>query len=615
MQPSEGGYWQRFARGRLARRSVLGGMALAGGGLLGATLVGCGGGDGGEKEAEKKGSSLLSERKDTTAQAKPGGIFQSYTTIDATSLDPIAASANLDRTEASYSYNKLFHYKVGVNEPSSGAVEGELAESWEFSSDRQQLTIKLKPNVKWDPRAPTNSRIVDSADVAYSFDKFHKQSVYRTSWFNDLNPANAFLTNWQTPDKQTFILKMAYPLGAVFDFLADLYSVPIMPVESDGQFDPRRETRGTNAWILDSWKPSQGFEYKKNPNFWIKDRPFLDGWSRPIIPEYAQALAQFRNGQLWHAAVREEDIIPTKKDLPQLQMLQGEYGAPAPGVFFGWNTPAFKDQRVRQALSRLINREDIAFTFSGIDNYEKEGIDIGVVYDHFLGKGWGEYYVDPFGKDTGEGGANFKHDVAEAKKLLSAAGFANGFQADFFGPSGVPYGTNYAKWAQVIASMFAEGGVRAQIQSVDYSGDYVPNYNYGQAFDGWSIFTNTFYGGVANNLRTNFHSASVQDRTMTAPTHARSGAKPAAGPKDEKLDGMIQSLLLETDQKKAVSQAHEIQRYLSTQMYVIPFYFKSRGLGLAQPWIGNYGVYRPYAVSWVATDVYPFYWFDQSKKT
>ena len=78
-----------------------------------------------------------------------------------------------------------------------------------------------------------------------------------------------------------------------------------------------------------------------------------------------------------------------------------------------------------------------------------------------------------------------------------------------------------------------------EFKNVDYSGDYVPNYNYNQAFDGISIFFNTTYGGVVNNLRSNYHSASVQDRSPFAPSKI---GRPA-GQKDTQLDGLIESLL------------------------------------------------------------------------
>ena len=40
---------------------------------------------------------------------------------------------------------------------------------------------------------------------------------------------------------------------------------------------------------------------------------------------------------------------------------------------------------------------------------------------------WGDYWLDPKGKDFGPNAKYFQHDVAEAKKLHGGGGFANGF--------------------------------------------------------------------------------------------------------------------------------------------------------------------------------------------
>ena len=59
-------------------------------------------------------------------------------------------------------------------------------------------------------------------------------------------------------------------------------------------------------------------DLKRNPNYYDKERPFIDEIQRPIIPEYANALAQFRTGNLLDMTVdarkiRAEDILPTKQ--------------------------------------------------------------------------------------------------------------------------------------------------------------------------------------------------------------------------------------------------------------------------------------------------------------
>src|SRR5678815_3076707 len=92
----------------------------------------------------------------------------------------------------------------------------------------------------------------------------------------------------------------------------------------------------------------------------IRDRTYIDEVKETIIPEYANGIAQFRAGNLHTYAVRQEDILPTKRDIPALNL----YAIDPPtqyGIFrFGWNpakkTP-FRDKRLRQALAISIDRD------------------------------------------------------------------------------------------------------------------------------------------------------------------------------------------------------------------------------------------------------------------
>jgi ABC-type transport system substrate-binding protein len=46
------------------------------------------------------------------------------------------------------------------------------AASWEISPDGLTYTFKLRPNLKFDPRPPTNGRIMNSADVKWSWEHY-----------------------------------------------------------------------------------------------------------------------------------------------------------------------------------------------------------------------------------------------------------------------------------------------------------------------------------------------------------------------------------------------------------------------------------------------------------
>lgn len=203
---------------RMSRRRLVEGVT--GLGVASAFLAACGG----DSDNESSGSSApanapqVSQSQNTTEQAQPGGIYQGFTTTDITNFDPIAATGNVDRGVAAWATSRLFRFQPGVNEPSKGEVVGDLVESYEINLNALQVTMKLRPNAKWDPRAPTNSRPLDSQDIKFSWDKFKAQSVYRRDWMSELNPAAPFV-DVETPDARTAVLKLNYPLGAVFDYL------------------------------------------------------------------------------------------------------------------------------------------------------------------------------------------------------------------------------------------------------------------------------------------------------------------------------------------------------------------------------------------------------------
>jgi ABC-type transport system substrate-binding protein len=62
--------------------------------------------------------------------------------------------------------SRLLELKPGVGGPASGEVIGDLAQSWEISGDGTQITVKLVGNAHFDPREPTNGRVVIPATLS-----------------------------------------------------------------------------------------------------------------------------------------------------------------------------------------------------------------------------------------------------------------------------------------------------------------------------------------------------------------------------------------------------------------------------------------------------------------
>jgi ABC-type transport system substrate-binding protein len=199
-------YWESALARRLGRRRML--AATAGSGASAALLAACGSGSSGSGKPSEEGNSLVGKQEDTTATAKRGGTHKISANSDVRSFEPyirdISVTAHVLRT-----YQTLVRNKPTPFAPAAyDSLEGEAAESWEYSPDKLTLTFKLQPNSKFDPRAPTNGRVMDSQDVVYSWGRFAEVSTVRADLVNALNPA-APIASVAAPDARTFVMKLA----------------------------------------------------------------------------------------------------------------------------------------------------------------------------------------------------------------------------------------------------------------------------------------------------------------------------------------------------------------------------------------------------------------------
>ncbi len=590
-------YSKRLLRGAISRRSALKAAGISGLGLSAAALVGCGGGSD-KSDGASGGSSLLTPIVDTTKQAVAGGTYQSFDVSDLQGFDPNGGASARAQAVATYAYLRLIKTKTSFDGVRREEPEGDLAESFEFSADGLQLTLKLRPNVIWDRRSPTNGRTVDTQDVLFSYQRFEKLSPQAVNFLNSKSPA-APITGISAPDSRTLVLKLAFPYVPLLATLTRGLNMWTLPVESDGKFDPKNEVRGNGPWTIGKYTPSSAVEYVRNPDYYVKGRPLLDGWSNPIIPEYATQLAQFRAGNIWGGVVKQEDVLTTKRDLPALSMFKNDYATGTPCFFFGFQGP-FKDARLRQALSYVVDRQTFADVLSDTKKFQEAGLPSDLRINNFIGAGWEGYWLDPYGKDYGASTKYFKQDIAEAKKLVAAAGITGKLATKFIYPHN-GYGAIYQQWIQALHGMVNDSGVfDAQLTGIDYQSDYIPNIHFGGpavgSWDGFALTPAAQGDDAGHQLLVQYHSGG-------AATRQPKGADP-------KLDQMIDAQIRETDPAKRRELIKEVQRYMPTTMVVVPVTYQSAGYSLVWPWVGNAGAVRGANV--VPAETYPYLWYDKA---
>jgi ABC-type transport system substrate-binding protein len=226
-----------------------------------------------------------------------------------------------------------------------------------------------------------------------------------------------------------------------------------------------------------------------------------------------------------------------------------------------------------------------------VSKFESEGLPMQTAYNSAMqASSWVGWWLDPQSKEFGDNTKYFKYDIAEAKKLLAAAGHPNGFETTSLLISGNEYGTVYPTQVEIIEGMVGEIGIRHNHKLIDYTKEF--------QFQVRDVFGN--FEGLSYKLGPQASAPEptgqlVYDYHSKASTgwygfDASGNGDHAAG--DPALDRMLDSALAEFDLEKRRQIVFEIQRYLGKPQYGIRWPGGASGFLLAWPVLGNFNVWQ-----------------------
>jgi peptide/nickel transport system substrate-binding protein len=336
-------------------------------------------------------------------------------------------------------------YKWGpdVKAPSYITV-GELAESW-TQPDELSYVFKLRPGIKWHNIAPVNGRDLVPEDIVYSWDRVKAFKSYA-----------AFLegiSKYEAVDKTTFKITLDKPNADILNNLGQ-NTLIIVAKERDQQTGGKMEDPpliGTGPFMLDFWKQGDRATLKRNPDYYMKGMPYIDVQESLRLSDPSLVPSAFRAGEIQlitsGATIQMADDL--KKTNPNINIQYIANDRNTTEIMLNTQLDLFKDIRVRQAISKAIDRQAIMDTV-------------------WLGKAdltTGLSVPDPsYLLPADELKKLVGRDVAGARQLLSQAGVTN-LSFEIVAPTYLSGA--FVQLTEIIQANLKDVGINATIKPVD----------------------------------------------------------------------------------------------------------------------------------------------------
>jgi peptide/nickel transport system substrate-binding protein len=434
----------------LNRRALIGAAAASWG--IGALSIACrqgtsssaGGSSAGKSSSDSGAAASIIGKEWNSSPGTPkygGSLAYASVTPALGNLDPILSGAAMVHYVVSGAYSKLMRVGRKSDDQNAHVIYPDLATSWEIASPTT-WTFHLRPGVKFHDVAPTNGRDLTAEDIKYSIlrSATDKSSQWRGGFVN--------LDSVEIPDKQTVVLKLKRFDALLLSNLAGHYAwvVPQELVEGAGL---KNAMVGSGPFIFQSWEQDSVVNFKKNPNYYLKGIPFVDELKMLQIASQEDRFAALRAGKIVdQTAVDIANYQNLKSSAGDLQFQK--YAIVNPNcLFMNYKEPMFRDDRIRKAISLAISPDAII----KIDN-AGEGLWRGVISNQ--NAGWTLSQDELKSKDY-----FLRQDVGEAKQLLSAAGYPNGFETEMI------YNTdlrpNFLNEVQYVEQALAGIGVKVKL--------------------------------------------------------------------------------------------------------------------------------------------------------
>ena len=453
----------------------------------------------------------------------PGGTVRIAQIVPAAAIDPVKIADGGGITVLSQVAETLVFSGADLT------AQPVLAESWSPNKDGTVWTFKLRQGAKFH-----NGKPMIADDVVATFDRLANPD----NGSNALSVFTGMLSKGGTHkvDDHTVEFHLDVANGNFpYAVSTDNYNAVVLPADYAGDFE--KDMIGTGPFKLEKYTPKVGASFVRNTEYW-GGQVMPDRVEESFYSDYQPQILALQGGQI--------DIIQ------QIPVLQGVGLLNDPNVDI-IKTPStahqqvhmrtdldpFKDKRVRRAIALCLDRKKI------VQGLMKGKAQIG--------------NDSPFAAafpSTDKTVPQREKNIAEAKKLMEAAGMSKGFQTTLTTEKYL----EIPDYAVLIQNAVKEIGGKIKVNVLD-QGAY-----YGDAVYGKSPWLDSDMG------ITDYGHRGVPNVFLSAPLMS-DGTWNSAHFKNAEYDRLVASYVAALDIEAQRAAAGKIQRLLLDETPVLFTYF------------------------------------------
>jgi peptide/nickel transport system substrate-binding protein len=381
-----------------------------------------------------------------------GGVLLAVIGADAPGLDPHQEQTFATLQPVAPLYSTLLQ----IDPYSYPNIIGDVASEWKISPDGLTYTFKIFPGIKFHDGSP-----LTAADVKATYDKiiFPPDGVrsIRKSFYSAVASVEA-------PDPSTVVFKLKFPSASLLSGLASPWNVifPKKYLDTDPNYF-KKNVVGSGPFKLKSYTRGSTFEGERNPDYFVKDRPYLDGYKFFISTETSVRAAAIRSGRA-HIEFRNlpnTEAESIKKQLGDKVVVQQTPFVIQFGIAINNTVKPFTDVRVRKALTLGIDRYTGGKVLHNLTGLRDAGAHTRPGTEWAIPQTELEKFPG-FWRDADK-------SRAEARRLLAEAGYPNGFKLVLKNRN---IKLPYQDWAVYVVQEWRKIGIEAEHRPLETASWY-----------------------------------------------------------------------------------------------------------------------------------------------